>query len=310
MRVFNSLEKLPEFKNTVFTQGTFDGVHLGHQKILEQLAKEARSVKGESVLLTFWPHPRLFLYPGDKELKLLQTLDEKLKVLEACGVDNVVVLPFDKKMSFLLPEEYIRTILVKSLGISRAIVGYDHRFGRNREGDIEILRHFSAEFGYTVKEIEAKDIDEITISSTKIRKALLSGEIDQANEFLGRPYSFTAQVVHGQKIGRTISYPTANLEIDHPNKLIPANGVYAVKCLIDGEYFNGMMNIGNNPTIEGKGFSIEVHIFDFHKEIYGQTVEIQCVSRLREEKKFASLEELTLILQLDEKNAREVLSRF
>ena len=305
MRIFNSIGRLPEFSNTVFTQGTFDGVHLGHQKILKRLKDESEKAGGESVLLTFWPHPRLFLFPEDNELKLLQTLEEKIDQLEKAGVDNVVVLPFTKEFSQMLPEEFIKDFLVNSLNIHTAIIGYDHRFGRNREGDIHLLKSFEKQYKYQVLEIGPEDVDDITISSTKIRNSLLSGDVDTANAYLGRPYTFSGKVVHGKKLGRTIGYPTANLNINHPNKLIPAIGVYAVQCNVEGQIYGGMMNIGNNPTVQGKEFSIEVNIFDFSADIYDKDVEIFVIARLRDEKKFGNLDELALILQLDKKNALE-----
>ena len=305
MRIFNSIGRLPDFSNTVFTQGTFDGVHLGHQKILKRLKDETEKAGGESVLLTFWPHPRLFLFPEDNELKLLQTLEEKIDELEKAGVDNVVVLPFTKEFSQMLPEEFIKDFLVNSLNIHTAIIGYDHRFGRNREGDIQLLKSYQSLYNYKVLEIGPEDIDDITISSTKIRNSLLSGDVDTASAYLGRPYSFSGKVVHGKKLGRTIGFPTANLDINHPNKLIPAIGVYAVQCKVDDRIFGGMMNIGNNPTVPGKDFSVEVNIFDFSAEIYDKVIEIFVVARLRDEKKFGNLEELALILQLDKKAALE-----
>jgi riboflavin kinase/FMN adenylyltransferase len=305
MRIFNSIGRLPEFSNTVFTQGTFDGVHIGHQKILKRLKDESVKAGGESVLLTFWPHPRLFLFPDDNGLKLLQTLEEKMDQLEKAGVDNVVVLPFTKEFSQMLPEDFIKDFLVNSLNIHTAIIGYDHRFGRNREGDINLLKSFEKPYNYKVLEIGPEDIDQITISSTKIRNSLLSGDVDTANAYLGRPYSFCGTVVHGKKLGKTIGYPTANLDINHPNKLIPANGVYAVQCKVDGQIYGGMMNIGNNPTVPGKDFSIEVNIFDFSADIYGKVVEIFVIARIRDEKKFGNIEELALILHLDKKNALE-----
>ena len=305
MRIFNSIDQLPEFSNTVFTQGTFDGVHLGHQKILQKLKAESLKAGGESVLLTFWPHPRFLLFPDDNQLKLLQTLEEKLEQLELAGVDNVVVLPFTKEFSQMLPEDFIKDFLVNSLNIHTAIVGYDHRFGRNREGDIALLKSFEKQFNYQVLEIGPEDIDHMTISSTKIRNSLLKGDIETANAYLGRSYSFSGKVVHGKKLGRTIGFPTANLEILNPNKLIPEIGVYAVQCLVEGKTYGGMMNIGNNPTVAGKGFSVEVNIFDFSSDIYDQVIEIFVIARLRDEKKFGNLEELALILQLDKKNALE-----
>lgn len=303
MRVFQSIDQLPEFNYTVFTQGTFDGVHLGHQHILRQLKNEAERLEGESLVLTFWPHPRLFLFPDDNNLKLLQTLDEKLEMFSRCQVDNVVVLPFTRELSNYLPEDYIKEFLVNRLNVRMAIVGYDHRFGRNREGDISVLRQYAGAYGYEVREIAAEDIDEITISSTKIRNALLEGDTITAAKYLGRPYSFRGSVVKGMQLGRKIGYPTANIKIDEPFKLIPANGVYAVKCLVKGKPYGGMMNIGDNPTVIGKSFSIEVNIFDFDEDIYDEIVEIQVLDRLRDEKKFENLDELALNLQLDKENA-------
>jgi len=305
MKVFHSIDDLPEFRQTVFTQGTFDGVHLGHQQILAQMTEVAKTTGGETVVLTFWPHPRLFLFPEDNQLKLLQTLDEKLELFARCHIDNVIVLPFTKELSSIHPEEYIRDILVNKLNVSVAIVGYDHRFGRNREGDIHLLRKYQEQYHYKVMEIAAEDIDEITISSTKIRNALLAGDVDMACKYLGRPYNFSGTVVKGMQLGRTLGYPTANLQINDGFKLVPAIGVYAVKCHVDGREYGGMMNIGNNPTIEGKAFSIEVNIFDFSEDIYGQSIEILLISRLRDEKKFQNIEELLLNLRLDEKSARD-----
>ncbi len=303
MRVFDSLDNLPDFKLTVFTQGTFDGVHLGHQKILEQLKNEAEAIKGESVLLTFWPHPRLLLFPDDNNLKLLQTLEEKLEILSDCGVDNVVVLPFTKEFSNILPEDFITDILVNKFNVHTAIIGYDHRFGRNREGDIKLLKKYSALYHYEVKEIGAEDINHITISSTKIRNALTSGDVETANRYIGRCYSFRGKVVKGMQLGRKLGFPTANIVVDNAFKLIPANGIYAVKCVVWKKEFGGMLSIGNNPTIEGKGFSIEVHIFDFNDTIYDEVIEIKVVAWLRSEKKFRNPEELSLTLQIDKKNA-------
>lgn len=303
MRVFNSIEELPEFSGTVFTQGTFDGVHLGHRQILNTLRDEAHRTGSESILLTFWPHPRLLLYPDDNQLKLLQTLEEKLEVLADCGVDNVAVLPFTRHFSNMLPEDYIKELLVNKLCIRTAIVGYDHRFGRNREGDIQLLRTYAPIYHYNVTEIAAEDVDHITISSTKIRHALLSGDVETANAYLGRPYNFKGTVVHGKKLGRELGYPTANIEIAERFKLIPANGVYAVSCAFEGKVYNGMMNIGVNPSIAGKGFSIEVHLFEFEGDLYGKQLDVKVLARLRNEKKFSDLKELAQFLHNDKLHA-------
>lgn len=307
MRVFYSIEELPVFNRTVFTQGTFDGVHLGHQKILDRLRSVAHETGGESVLLTFWPHPRLFLYPDDNQLKLLQTLEEKLSWLEK-WVDNVIVLPFTREFSMMLPEDFIREFLVNRLHIQTAIIGYDHRFGKNREGDITLLRSFQQKYHYNILEITAEDVDHITISSTKIRNALLAGDPVTASLYLGRPYNFSGKVVKGMQVGRKIGFPTANLQITESYKLIPAHGVYAVRCRLDGQKYGGMMNIGNNPTIPGKHFSIEVNLFDFDGDIYGKIIEVEVLALLREEKKFKDLEELASFLQEDRKNAIEKIA--
>jgi riboflavin kinase/FMN adenylyltransferase len=307
MRIFDSPENLPDFKPTVFTQGTFDGVHLGHQKILMQVKQATERIGGESVLLTFWPHPRLLLFPEDNDLKLLQTLEEKLKVIEACGIDNVVVVPFTKSFSNILPEDYIHHFLVNELNIHTAIVGYDHRFGRNREGDIHLLKDNAGKFNYNVEEIPAEDLNHITISSTKIRNALLTGDIRTANQYLGRPYNFHGKVMDGEKLGRKLGYPTANLHIADNFKLIPGKGVYAVRCFVNSTLYNGMMSIGDNPTISGKGFSIEVNLFDFNRDIYGETIEVQVIDKMRDEQKFENLDILVQNLQLDKVNAISIL---
>ncbi|MDI1234832.1 MAG: bifunctional riboflavin kinase/FAD synthetase [bacterium] len=307
MRIFESLDHLPDFKPTVFTQGTFDGVHLGHQKILLQVKQATETIGGESVLLTFWPHPRLLLFPEDNDLKLLQTLDEKLEVIEQCGIDNVVVVPFTKSFSNILPEDYIKHFLVNELNIQIAIIGYDHRFGRNREGDINLLVANATKFNYKVQEIHAEDLNHITISSTKIRTALAEGDVKTANQYLGRPYNFHGRVVHGRKLGRTLGYPTANLEIEDLFKLVPAKGVYAVKVLINRQKYIGMLNIGDNPTVPEKKFSIEVNIFDFNAEIYGEIVEIQLIERMRDELKFENLDVLVQNLHADKLNALSIL---
>lgn len=307
MQVFHSLDHLPEFHKTVFTQGIFDGVHLGHQKLLEQVVNYTKSIGGHSVLLTFWPHPRLFLYPEDNDLKLIQTLEEKLNVIESLGIDTVIVLPFTKLLSETLPSDYINNFLVNTLNVHTVMVGYDHRFGKNRAGDIQVLREFSKIYHYVVNEISAKDIDDITISSTKIRNAILEGELDKANQFLGRQFSFSGKVVKGMQLGTKLGYPTANIQLNDKNKIIPANGVYAVKAIVHGVIYKGMMSIGENPTVENKSFSIEVNLFDFNSDIYGETITVVPIKKIRNEKKFENLNELVQNLHLDKTYADKVL---
>lgn len=307
MQVFQNLDHLPEFHKTVFTQGIFDGVHLGHQKLLDQVVSYTKSIDGKSVLLTFWPHPRLFLYPEDNDLKLIQTLDEKLNIIESLGIDTVIVLPFTKLLSETLPADYIKNFLVNTLNVHTVMVGYDHRFGKNRAGDIQVLRQFSGVYNYLVNEISAKDIDDITISSTKIRNAILVGDLEKANQYLGRQFSFTGSVVKGLQLGTKLGYPTANIQINERNKIIPANGVYAVKVRVLGLFYKGMMSIGENPTVENKTFSIEVNIFDFNSDIYGKEITIFPIKKIRDEKKFKNLDELVQNLQLDKTYADKIL---
>lgn len=307
MQVFQNLDHLPEFHKTVFTQGIFDGVHLGHQKLLDQVVSYTKSIDGKSVLLTFWPHPRLFLYPEDNDLKLIQTLDEKLNIIESLGIDTVIVLPFTKLLSETLPADYIKNFLVNTLNVHTVMVGYDHRFGKNRAGDIQVLRQFSGVYNYLVNEISAKDIDDITISSTKIRNAILVGDLEKANQYLGRQFSFTGTVVKGLQLGTKLGYPTANIQINERNKIIPANGVYAVKVRVLGSFYKGMMSIGENPTVENKTFSIEVNIFDFNSDIYGKEITVFPIKKLRDEKKFENLDELVQNLQLDKTYADKIL---
>jgi len=303
MNVFNSLDNLPKFGKTIFTQGTFDGVHLGHQKILSKLAAESKEKGLESVLMTFWPHPRLLLYPDDNQLKLLQSLPEKLDMLQQCGVDNVIVIPFDKAFSNLTAAYFVEEILVNKINVASVIFGYDHRFGKGREGDIKLLKQQSRLFDFNVIEIGVEEISDIAISSTKIRQALTEGLIEKANSYLGRYYSLRGAVVEGLKIGRTIGFPTANIKTDIKEKLLPSIGVYLVYSILDGVKVYGMANIGNNPTIKDKGFSIEVHYIDYQSDLYNKEIEVFFINRLRDEIKFENLEELSLFLQLDKKNA-------
>ena len=292
MKVYTNLEDFKGVKNPVVTTGTFDGVHLGHQKIISRLKDVAREEKGETVLLTFSPHPRMVLFPDDNELKLLNTLPEKIELLDKYGVDHLIIYPFTKEFSRLTSIEFVRNILVNSIQTKRLVIGYNHHFGRNREGSFEHLKEYGPLYGFEVEEIPAKDIDHIQISSTKIRNALLEGNVELATDYLGHTYTLTGTVVTGKKLGRTIGYPTANIQVKDQYKLIPGDGVYAVRIKHKNVFYGGMLNIGNNPTVEGKGKSIEVNIFDFDKVIYGDEATIYFVERLRDEVKFNNLEEL------------------
>lgn len=309
VKVYTNIDDLKSVKNPVVTTGTFDGVHLGHQKIISRLKDVAREERGETVLLTFYPHPRMVLFPDDNELKMLNTQAEKIALLESYGVDHLIIYPFTKEFSRLSSVEFVRDVLVNHIGTKKLVIGYNHHFGRNREGSFEHLKEYGPLYGFDVEEIPAKDIDSIEVSSTKIRKALQSGDIRTAVSYLGHEYSLSGKVVAGNKLGRTIGCPTANIVVDDRYKLIPADGVYAVRVKHQNEMYGGMLNIGNNPTIPGKGRSIEVNIFDFDKEIYGDDATIFFEERLRDEVKFDGLEELKKQLILDKENSLRVLAK-
>tara|TARA_Y100000385_G_scaffold253980_1_gene278494 strand:+ start:324 stop:1250 length:927 start_codon:yes stop_codon:yes gene_type:complete len=303
MRVFKNLEELPKFKNTVITIGTFDGVHKGHQKILKRITDIAQSRNGESILITFNPHPRFVLQPGNKDLKLLNTLDEKIRLLENFGLDNLVVAPFSKDFSQMPALAYIKDFLVENFHPNTIVIGYDHHFGINRSGDINLLKEYQKVFQFQVEQISKETIEDIAISSTKIRKALLAGDIETGGHLLGYPYQLSGYVIKGEQIGRTLGFPTANIQLTVNYKLIPKTGVFAVMIHVQGKNYKGMLNIGFRPTVEGNSKTIEVNIFDFNKDIYGEEISITLVKRLRDEKKFKSLEALKKQITSDKKEA-------
>ncbi len=299
MKVYHDLESFERIENAVVTTGTFDGVHLGHQKILRQLVDKAEREKGESVIFTFDPHPRHVLQP-DTELKLLNSKSEKIERLEKLGIDHVIFHPFTREFSRLTSTEYIRDVLVNAIGTNHLIIGYDHHFGRNREGSFDHLLECGPTYGFEVEEITALAVDEVNISSTKIRNALSAGDIAEANKFLSYPYTFTGTVVQGEHIGRSIGFPTANLNPVFKHKLIPADGVYAVLIYVGSTCFRGMLNIGNRPTVSSAGQrSIEANLFDFSGDLYNHTLTVQFVARIRSEQKFNSLEDLKAQLTSD-----------
>jgi riboflavin kinase/FMN adenylyltransferase len=291
----------------VLTQGTFDGVHFGHKKILKHVVSEAKELEGESVLLTFYPHPRLVLYPDDNELKLLTTIEEKIDLVSALGIDYLIIMPFTKELSRLRADEFVRDILVEKLSISKLIIGYDHRFGRNREGGMAEMRHFAETFNFKLEEIAAQDISESIVSSTKIREALLNGEVHVANQYLETNYTLVGKVEEGLQRGTTIGFPTANVRVNSSYKLIPKNGVYAVWVCIDQIKYAGMLNIGYNPTFEDKKWSVEVHLFDFNENVYHKEISIEFVAHTRKELKFKDAEALINQLREDEKEIRALL---
>jgi riboflavin kinase/FMN adenylyltransferase len=309
MQVHFDINSLPAIKNAIVSQGTFDGVHLAHKKIIERLQQIASIKDGETVLITFEPHPRMVLFPDDHGLQLLSTLNEKIHLLEKAGIDHLIIFPFTKEFSRQTSEQFIRTILVNKIKTNTLVIGYDHRFGKNREGSFEHLKESSSLYGFEVEEIPEQDIDEIAVSSTKIRNALLNNDIKTAQKYLGNSYSLEGKVVKGKQLGRTIGYPTANIEVENSFKLIPQDGVYAVWVWYNKARFCGMLNIGNNPTVEGKGRSIEVNIFDFEKEIYTEILKIEFASKLRNEEKFNGLDALKAQLHLDKQNALAILNK-
>lgn len=301
MKVHHNILELPQFERAVLTIGTFDGVHLGHRKIIEQLVNEANRVNGTSIVLTFFPHPKHVVGNNSEAVLLLNTLEEKVKLLSEAGVDHLVVTPFTAEFAELSAENYIKDFLVKSFNPHTLIIGYDHRFGKNRIGDFNMLQKYSTEFGYNVMEVPEHVLAHIKISSTQIRKQLLLGNVEQANELLGYNYFFSGIVIDGEKRGRTIGFPTANLQIIDTEKLIPANGVYAVDVKIEDSnlQYKGMMNMGTKPTFDGLEKSIEVNIFDFDEMIYEKKLTVFLKLKIRDEMKFDSVEALVMQLNKD-----------
>lgn len=310
MKVHYSLDNLPDFRNAVLTIGSFDGVHRGHQELLTRVRHSAQAAKGESVVITFHPHPRLIIYPGDTELRLLTTIEEKIELIGRYGVDHLVVVPFTVEFSQLSADEYIERFLIDRFHPQRIVIGYDHRFGLNRQGDINYLRHYGRRAGFTVEEIEPQLIDDIAVSSTKVRRALEAGRIEDANRQLGHAYPLTGKVVPGRQIGRTIGFPTANIQIDNPHKLIPPDGIYAVRVFIgdDEQRLDGMLYIGSRPTLkDGDARSIEVNIFDFNDNIYGQRIRLDLIDYVRSDESFPSLEAMQAQLDRDRLRSLDIL---
>ncbi|MEL1244721.1 bifunctional riboflavin kinase/FAD synthetase [Flavobacterium sp. DGU11] len=298
MKIFNSIQEFSSPAKTIVTLGTFDGVHKGHKSILDRLITSSRSSGCESLVLTFFPHPRMVLQQNS-EIKLLSTIEEKAQLLENYGLDNLIVHPFDLAFSRLTAEEFVKDILVDRLNICKIIIGHDHRFGRNRTANIDDLIRFGNDYGFEVEKISALEVNETSVSSTKIRNALTVGDIETANTFLGYPYFMTGIVVKGKQLGRTIGFPTANIYIKEDYKLIPANGVYAASAVIDGNVVHGMMNIGTRPTVGGTERSIEIHFFDLDKDLYNKEVRVSIYQRLRDEQKFESVDALKQQLHKD-----------
>jgi len=302
LKLFHSINDFHSTKKTILTLGTFDGVHIGHKKILERITQNTENGKYESLVLTFFPHPRMVLQEKS-EIKLLNTIAEKTKLLEATGIENLIIHPFNESFSRLTAEEFVHSILVDQFQIQKIIIGHDHRFGRNRTANIDDLIAFGAEYGFEVEQISAQEIQDVSVSSTKIRKALDEGNMALANDYLGYDYFLSGEVVKGKQLGRTIGFPTANIQIGEDYKLIPKIGVYAVKAIVDQKEVFGMMNIGFNPTVNGQKQTIEVHLFDFDEDIYGKQIEVSLLKYLREEQKFGSVDLLKEQLNQDKLNA-------
>jgi riboflavin kinase/FMN adenylyltransferase len=308
LKLFHSINDFQSTKKTILTLGTFDGVHIGHKKILERITQNTENGKYESLVLTFFPHPRMVLQEKS-EIKLLNTIAEKSKLLEETGIENLVIHPFNESFSRLTAEEFVHSILVDQFHIQKIIIGHDHRFGRNRTANIDDLIAFGAEYGFEVEQISAQEIQDVSVSSTKIRKALDEGNITLANDYLGYAYFLSGEVVKGKQLGRTIGFPTANIQIEEDYKKIPKNGVYIVKTFIDNKAIFGMMNIGFNPTVNGQKQTIEVNLFDFDADIYGQKLEISLLEYIREEQKFGSVDLLKEQLNQDKKTALDFVGQ-
>ena len=309
MKIYHGIDDFVKLDFAVVTSGTFDGVHLGHQKIFSRVKEIAEKHKGETVVLTYWPHPRLVLHPEDDTLKLLNTFEEKAALLKEQGIQHLIRIPFTKEFSNLTSEQFIQKILVETIGTKKLVIGYDHHFGKNREGSFEQLKLNAPRYGFEVEEIPRQDVDHVGVSSTKIRHALEKGDIETANHFLGRPYSLTGRVVAGDKIGRLIGYPTANIDVDTKYKLIPMHGIYAVTVQHEQQTYKGMLYIGFRPTINGTKLNVEVNIFNFKKEIYGESLTVNFYNLIRGDAKFGDLEQLKLQLKDDQEKAEIALSK-
>ena len=308
MKIFNNIQSYSPEKESILTIGTFDGVHIGHNKILTKLVEESKKNNLSSLIMTFFPHPRMVLQKS-QEIKMIDTIDEKIHLFEKTGVDNLIIQPFDENFSKIRAKEFVEEILVKKLKIKHIIIGYDHRFGKDREASVDDLKKFGLNYKFTVEEIAAQEIHSIAISSTKIRNAILKGEIKKCNEYLGRNFMLTGEVVHGDGLGKKINFPTANIEIPETYKIIPKNGVYLVKAIINSEIYFGMMNIGVRPTIGGENKSLEIHFFNFKDNIYNKTFSVEIICKIRDEEEFSSIDELKIQLKKDEQFCLKLINK-
>ncbi len=308
MKVYKSCNEFVPVKNAVVTLGTFDGVHIGHQKIINRIKELAVAAQGETVIFTFFPHPRAVLEPGNHDLKLINTLDEKTTLLEKLGVDNLIIQPFTKEFSLLNAEEFVEEILVGKLNVKTLVIGYNHQFGRNREGNLDLLKKLALKHNFNVEEIPKQDVDSIAVSSTQIRNALLEGDIERANTCSVNKFTLSGVVVQGKQLGRTIGFPTANIHVLEPSKIIPGNGVYAVKVIVGKKEYGGMLNIGKRPTVNGILRTVEVHILNFDSNIYDEKITVIFIARIRDERKFDSFDLLKAQLFKDKDATIKLLS--
>ncbi len=308
MQVHRDIENLPKFKRPVLTIGSFDGVHRGHRVLFSKIVQIAKEIKGESIIITFHPHPRSVIFPLDTSLRILTTLEEKIELMSELGIDHLVIVPFTIEFSHMAAEEYITQFLVAKFAPKKIVIGYDHHFGRNRSGSIRLLLDFGRRYKYEVEEIPAEVIDEIAISSTKIRNAVQEGNIKLVNTYLSYNYLLHGEVVHGMKIGNQIGFPTANIDVQNPMKLLPRNGIYAVKVGYEDNSYDGMMYIGTKSTVsDEEKIVLEVNIFDFNQSLYGEWISIQFISFIRGDEKFDSLDKLRAQLQVDKKQTERIL---
>lgn len=307
MKIYHNLDDFTKLTYAVVTSGTFDGVHLGHQKILDRLKEIANRNGGETVVITFWPHPRFVLNPSDTKLKLLNTFEERIDLIKQQGVQHLLRIPFTKEFSNISSSDFIQQILVERIGTRKLVIGYDHKFGKNREGSFDQLKINGPKFGFDVEEIPKQELEQIGISSTKIREALERGDVKSAHLLLGRPFAITGRVIQGEKLGRMLGFPTANLDLDSHYKLIPAEGIYAVLVHHEGKEYQGMLYIGQRPTIGGAHQTIEVNIFDFERDIYGENLTVHFIESIRKDNKFNDLAALKLQMAIDKNFAIKIL---
>jgi riboflavin kinase/FMN adenylyltransferase len=309
MKLYRSLNDFTKLHNAVVSQGTFDGVHIGHQEIIKQMKEVAAKTGGSTVMLTFFPHPRMVLYPDNEDFKLLQIYEEKVEQFDKYGLDHLIVEPFTVSFSRFTTEKFVKEVLVTKIGAKHIVVGHDHRFAKNREGTFKDLQNLSSSYGFTVSETNPVVVEGVAVSSTKIRNALLSGDVGLAKRLLGYDYQLKGVVKHGNKVGRTIEFPTANIYVLEKFKLVPGEGVYAVKVDVLGEKFNGMLNIGKRPTVGGSGdATIEVHLIDYKKDLYGRVIKINFVEKIRNEIKFPTMDDLKKQLEKDKFEALRLLA--